>query len=161
MYAIGQAAERTGIKATTIRFYEEEGLLAPPARTASGRRLYSDAEVRRLTFIRHGRALGFELDDIRSLLDLVDHPDDACDDANQIARRHLADVEQRLAQLAALKIELSRLVRSCVGGKAAQCRVIEALADHAQCKSDHDSPQPKPRSRKKAQGRRRRRTARK
>ena len=131
MYPIGQAAERTGIKATTIRFYEQEGLLAAPARTASGRRLYSDAEVRRLAFIRHGRALGFELDDIRSLLDLVDHPNQACGDATRIARRHLTEVEQRLAQLSALKMELSRIVRSCAGGKAAQCRVIEALADHA------------------------------
>lgn len=154
MYAIGQAAERTGIKATTIRFYEEEGLLAPPARTASGRRLYSDTEVRRLTFIRHGRALGFELGDIRSLLNLVDHPDEDCVDANRIARRHLADVEQRLTQLAALKKELSRLVRSCVGGKSAQCRVIEALADHAHCEADHAAPSPQPRTTHKTPTRR-------
>lgn len=143
MYPIGQAAERTGVKATTIRFYEQEGLLAAPARTAGGRRLYSDSEVRRLAFIRHGRALGFELADIRSLLDLVDHPNQACDDATRIARRHLAEVEQRLAQLSALKTELSRIVRSCAGGKAAQCRVIEALADHAHCETEHGAERAK------------------
>lgn len=143
MYPIGQAAERTGIKATTIRFYEQEGLLAAPARTASGRRLYSNADVQRLAFVRHGRALGFELDDIRSLLDLADHPDHACDDANSIARRHLAEVEQRLTQLAALKVELSRIVRSCAGGKAAQCRVIEALADHTHCATEHGAERAK------------------
>mgnify|MGYP003385870205 CR=1 FL=1 len=137
MHAIGQAAKRTGIKVSTIRYYEQEGLLAAPPRTASGRRLYSDADVRRLAFIRHARALGFELGDIRSLLDLSDHPNRSCEDADRIARKHLREVKERLAQLLALKAELSRIVTSCAGGMAAQCHVIEALADHAQCRADH------------------------
>jgi DNA-binding transcriptional MerR regulator len=150
VYAIGQASARTGVKIPTIRFYEQEGLLASPPRTEGGRRSYSDADVNRLTFIRHARALGFELDDIRSLLDLSDHPDRSCADADLIARKHLVEVEERLAQLSALKVELSRIVRSCAGGKAAQCRVIEALADHAHCGTDHASSHVKPRAKKKA-----------
>ena len=149
MQTIGQAAKRTGLKIPTIRFYEQEGLVHAPARTGSGRRLYSDSDVRRLAFVKHARTLGFELEDIRSLLDLSDHPDRSCDDANDIARRHLADVEQRLAQLQALKHELTRIVKSCSGGKkAAQCRVIEALDDHAHCTADH--AQPSTRARRKA-----------
>lgn len=124
---IGQASKATGIKVPTIRFYEQEGLLKVPPRTASGRRLYSDDDVQRLTFIRHARTLGFEIADIRSLLDLADHPDRPCDQADEIAARHLEAVESRLRQLEALKAELSRIVTLCGGGVAGQCRVIEAL----------------------------------
>lgn len=126
-HTIGQASKATGIKVPTIRFYEQEGLLRAPPRTASGRRLYSDDDVQRLTFIRHARTLGFEIADIRSLLDLADHPDRPCDQADEIAARHLEGVEARLRQLTALKSELSRIVASCDGGVASQCRVIEAL----------------------------------
>lgn len=126
---IGDAARDTGLKPPTIRFYEQEGLLAAPARTPSGRRLYTAADLRRLSFIRHARTLGFELDDIRSLLDLTDHPERSCADADRIARAHLDAIEARIARLQALQAELSRIVKSCAGGKAAaQCRVIEALA---------------------------------
>ena len=130
MYSIGDVAKATGIKVPTIRFYEQEGLLPAPARTASGRRVYSDVEVRRVMFIRHARALGFELDDIRSLLDLSDKPDRPCDEADAIASRHLKEVEDRLRQLEALRSELTRIVRSCGGARVAgECRVIEALAN--------------------------------
>lgn len=149
MHAIGEAAKRTGVKVPTIRFYEQEGLLPAPPRTGSGRRLYSDDDVRRLAFIRHARALGFDLDDIRSLLDLSDHPDRSCDDADRIARKHLTEVEARLAQLKALKAELSRIVVSCAGGRAAQCRVIESLAEHAHCGGEHEAPKAKPPARRK------------
>lgn len=127
MHTIGQAAKATGIKVTTIRFYEGEGLLPAPPRTESGRRLYSDVDVERLLFVRHARTLGFELADIRSLLDLSDHPDRPCHEADQIARQHLAGVEDRLRQLGALKVELSRMIEACAGGAVGQCRVIEAL----------------------------------
>ncbi len=141
MHSIGQVACATGVKVPTIRFYEQEGLLPAPARTESGRRLYSDADVRRLAFIRRARSLDLELDDVRSLLDLTDHPKRTCAEADAIARRHLGEVEQRLAQLLALKQELTRIVRSCSGGKSAgECRVIEALAGHASCKSEQSRP---------------------
>ena len=140
MQAIGQAAKRTGLKIPTIRFYEQEGLIGAPERTQSGRRLYSDADLRRLSFIRHARALGFELSDIRSLLDLSDHPNRPCEEADHIARRHLDDVDARIAQLRALKRELKRIATPCEAGAAGQCRVIEALADHSACEGDHARP---------------------
>jgi DNA-binding transcriptional MerR regulator len=137
MLAIGAVAKRTGLKIPTIRFYEQEGLLPAPDRTGSGRRLYADADVRRLSFIRHARALGFELDDIRSLLDLADDPDRPCAEADRIARAHLLTVETRIGQLKALQRELTRIVKSCAGGVAAECRVIDALGDHGGCAHDH------------------------
>jgi DNA-binding transcriptional MerR regulator len=144
MRAIGAVAKQTGLKIPTIRFYEQEGLIRAPERTDSGRRLYADADVRRLSFIRHARALGFELDDIRSLLDLADDPDRPCDEADRIARAHLVVVEARIAQLKGLQRELNRIVRSCAGGVAADCRVIDALADHDACTREHAAITPKP-----------------
>ena len=98
---IGRLSAETGVKIPTIRFYEKIGLLAPPPRTTSDRRLYDDAASGRLAFIRHARQLGFDLEAIRSLLDLSDQPDRPCADANAIAARHLADVEAKIAQLEA------------------------------------------------------------
>lgn len=153
MQAIGAVAKRTGLKVPTIRFYEQEGLISPLERTGSGRRLYRDADVRRLSFIRHARTLGFELDDIRSLLDLSDHPQRPCDEADRIARRHLAEVDLRIEQLSALKKELARIVRSCAGGRASECQVIEALADHAHCDGEHEAKRSKPKARAQAKRR--------
>ena len=137
MLTIGAVAKRTGLKIPTIRFYELEGLVAAPPRTESGRRLYADSQVRRLGFIRHARSLGFDLDDIRSLLDLADHPERPCDDADQIATKNLTAVRQRLEQLRALEVELIRMIDACGGGQAGECRIIESLGDHALCAHEH------------------------
>ena len=102
---IGEAARQSGVKVPTIRYYEGIGLLPTPSRTEANRRLYSAAGLRRLAFIRHARELGFEVDAIRTLLSLQDTPDQPCAAADQIARARLADVEQRIASLTALKAE--------------------------------------------------------
>jgi DNA-binding transcriptional MerR regulator len=129
--SIGKLAAATGVKIPTIRFYEEIGLLPAPPRTASDRRMYNDAAERRLSFIRHARHLGFDLDSIRSLLGLSDHPDHSCTEAKAIAERHLAEVGQKIAQLRALQGELSRMTAECAGGRVSACKVIEALHDHS------------------------------
>jgi DNA-binding transcriptional MerR regulator len=135
MLTIGAVAKRTGIKIPTIRFYEEEGLLPAPPRTESGRRLYRDREVRRLAFIRHARQLGFELPQIRDLLDLADHPERPCGHADAIAAANLVAVQARLKQLRALEKELKRMIAACSHGTAADCRIIEVLSDHALCEA--------------------------
>lgn len=154
MPAIGEVARRTGLKIPTIRFYEAEGLIDPPDRSLGGRRLYSESDVRRLAFVRHARTLGFELADIRSLLELSASPDRPCAHADEIAKAHLIEVEARIEQLEALRRELARIVRSCAGGRAATCRVIEALADHASCEHEHEPARPKQTRKKKAVRRR-------
>lgn len=130
---IGKLSAATGVKVPTIRFYEQIGLLPAAPRTASDRRLYDDAALRRLSFIRHARQLGFDLDSIRSLLDLSDHPDRPCGEANAIAERHLAEVTEKIARLQALKTELSRMTAECAGGQVSACKVIEVLHDHELC----------------------------
>lgn len=126
--SIGQLAKATAVKIPTIRFYEEIGLLPSPARTASDRRVYAAGTVQRLSFIRHARQLGFPTEAIRTLLDLSDHPERPCEDANVIARDQLTAVDAKIGQLNALRNELAHMLETDCRGAAAQCRVIEALA---------------------------------
>ena len=136
--SIGALAKATDVKVTTIRFYEQIGLMKEAPRTASDRRLYDGAATRRLAFIRHARQLGFEIDDIRALLALSDEPDRPCTEVNRIAERQLAAVETRIAGLQALHAELTRIqAASCSGGRISDCRVIEALGNHAHCDGLH------------------------
>ena len=121
MLTIGSLAKKTGTKVQTIRYYEQIGLMPEPGRTEGGQRRYGDAELDRLSFIRHSRQLGFSLDAIRELLELSDHPEKSCDEADAIARRQLRQVEQRMARLEALRTELKRMVRECSGGRSADC----------------------------------------
>ncbi|MCP8940394.1 helix-turn-helix domain-containing protein [Alsobacter sp. SYSU M60028] len=128
-FPIGEVARRSGVKPPTIRYYEEIGLLPAPPRTEGNRRVYDDADLRRLAFIRHARELGFEVEAIRTLLSLQDHPDQSCAAADTIARARLAEVDERIAKLLALKGELQRMVETCATGRVADCRVIETLSD--------------------------------
>ncbi len=139
MLTIGMLARKTGTKVQTIRYYEQIGLMPEPGRTAGGQRRFDEADVDRLSFIRHARQLGFSLDAIRELLELSDHPDRPCKEANAIASRHLREVERRIARLEALRTELSRMVRLCRGGRVADCRVLQVLRDHSECLTDHEA----------------------
>lgn len=131
--AIGDLARQSSVKIPTIRFYEVRGLLPTPARTEGNRRTYGMADVRRLRFIRHARQLGFEVEAIRTLLDLADHPDRPCDEADAIARRHLADIDDRITRLNGLRAEVQSMIDQCARGQVSDCRVIEVLADHDEC----------------------------
>ena len=127
---IGDLARRTGTKVNTIRFYEELGLLPKAVRTAAGRRTYGEDGVRRLAFIRHARRLGFSTAEIRSLLDLTDHPEQDCAKATVIAEGHLSDVRGRIKQLRTLQRELEHMVSECGSGRSvADCRILEALGE--------------------------------
>lgn len=71
-YQIGDVAERVGLSLRTIRYYEEVGLVVPPERTSGGFRLYTDADIERLTMVRELKPLGFSLDEVREILDLIE-----------------------------------------------------------------------------------------
>ena len=137
MLSIGEVSRRTSVKVPTIRYYEQVGLMPCPPRTEGKQRRYSAAEVSRLNFIRHARELGFEVEAIRELLALSERPDQSCVEADRIARRHMIEVERRIAQLTALRTELQRMVDECSHGHVGECRVIQVLADHAQCEHEH------------------------
>lgn len=130
MLMIGDLAKRTGTKVNTVRFYEEIGLMPKAARTDAGRRTYGEPDLQRLSFIRHGRELGFSVDEIRSLISLSADPDRSCAEVGAIAQRHLISVEQRIARLEQLRVELRRATQACDGGRIADCRIIEAISEH-------------------------------
>ncbi|WP_119392923.1 MerR family transcriptional regulator [Taklimakanibacter lacteus] len=134
---IGRLAEATATKVQTIRYYETIGLLTPFTRTEGGHRLYDRKDQKRLTFIRHARELGFPIEAIRELLSLSDNPQTSCERADDIARRRLDEVEQRLTRLKALQKELKRMVAECGHGRVCDCRVIEVLSDHRLCQASH------------------------
>lgn len=137
---IGELARQTAVKVPTIRFYEQIGLLPAPPRTEGNQRRYGKGEVDRLNFIRHSRDLGFEIDDIRELLAMSAEPQASCHQADSIARNHLGEIDRRIAGLQALRGELTRMIDECGHGRICDCRIIEALADHSLCKTDHRRP---------------------
>lgn len=129
--SISGLARRTRTKATTVRWYEEVGLLPPAARTEGGHRVYGEAHLARLDFIRHAREFGFPLDAVRELLALAARPDGAsCEAAHGIACARLAEVEEKLRRLEVLRAELARMVENGCRGAPADCRILHTLADH-------------------------------
>lgn len=135
--AIGKLAAIAATKVQTIRYYEEIGLIRPFSRTEGGHRIYGPEDAKRLKFIRHGRELGFGIDEIRQLLVLADDPKTSCSAADAIARAQLEQVEIRLEKLKALRKELLRMVGECGHGRVSHCRVIEVLHDHRHCTDNH------------------------
>jgi MerR family copper efflux transcriptional regulator len=128
MLTIGQVAKRAGVGVETIRFYEREGLLAVPARLASGYRQYEPAAVDRVMFLRRAQRLGFTLKDAKELLALRDDPDAGRADVREKATEKLADIDARIADLQGMRGELGRLVAACHGdGPAVGCPIVAAI----------------------------------
>lgn len=138
MLSIGQLSAKTGVKVPTIRYYESIGIIGPVGRSAGNQRRYGQAELDRLRFVRHARDLGFGLDAISVLTSLQDTPDRPCAEAGEIAQGQLADIRRKIQQLTALEAELSRIAGGCNGtGNIGNCYVLDALAHHTLCSSDH------------------------
>jgi MerR family mercuric resistance operon transcriptional regulator len=125
---IGQLAERTGVNIETIRYYERVRLLPSPPRTKGRHRIYDERHHQRLSFIRRSRELGFPLDDIRTLLALVDEGNLDCCVAKDIALGHLADVRGKISSLRRLERALKDMTDACRPGKQSSCPIIEALS---------------------------------
>jgi len=125
--SIGELGRRTETKVETIRYYERIGLLAAPARTEGNYRAYGEAELNRLSFIRRARDLGFSIEQVRDLLALSDRRDQSCATVDELTRAHLAEVERKIADLEALRRELSALLSQCRQGTVSECLIIEAL----------------------------------
>lgn len=126
MFAIGEAARQSGVGIETIRYYEREGIIPPPGRTASGRRVYSQEEVSLLRFIRTCRDLGFAIADIRQLMELCGETAPSCAHAESVGRKQLQAVRERMAELARIEAALEELLMSCEGNTAA-CPMLAEL----------------------------------
>lgn len=126
--AIGTLSKRTGCKIETIRYYERAGLIPHPLRSPGGYRLYGTAQLKRLTFIRRARALGFSIEEVRALLNLADHRRRPCTEARAIAAAHLSDVRAKIADLKMMELVLRRTVARCTRRGGSHCPLIEALS---------------------------------
>lgn len=124
---ISDAAASSGCHLETIRYYERVGLLPEPERARNRYRQYTDADVERLRFITRGRDLGFSLEEIRSLLRLAQDPDLSCGEVDQLARQHLGDIRNRVADLQRMASELERTIGACHGGERGTCTILETL----------------------------------
>ena len=126
---IGQVAKQAGLGVETVRYYEREGLIPPPPRSASGYRHYPAESVRRLHFIRHAKALGFSLADIRELLDLRADPRASSEPIRDIAAAKLVEIREKIAALERMQQTLEQLVDECPGHvPTTECPILDALA---------------------------------
>jgi MerR family mercuric resistance operon transcriptional regulator len=124
---IGELSKRSGVNIETIRYYERISMLPKPPRTASGRRIYGEAELRLLTFIRRARELGFSLDEIRALLRLGAPKTATCAEVKKIAARHLEAIRAKMADLAKLERLLAKTITRCSGTRVPGCPVLDIL----------------------------------
>jgi len=127
MRRIGQLARETGCRIETIRYYERIGVLTPAARAANNYRLYNDTHRRRLLFVRRMRHLGFSLDEVRTLLRLIDGGSYTCAEVQALGQAHLDAVRTRLADLRRVEGALADLVGGCTGAENPDCSMLEAL----------------------------------
>ncbi len=128
-YSIGALSRLSGVNIETIRYYERVELLPAPARGTNGYRRYDHSAAGRLAFVRRGRELGFTVDEIRRLLELADHPDRPCADADEMVVEHLEDIEGKIRDLQRMRTALRELAR-CAGETAAHCRLVQTLCPH-------------------------------
>lgn len=128
---IGELSRRSGVNIETIRYFEKVGLIAVPPRTQGGHRVYDEAQVRALGFIRRARELGFAPADVRAMLDLGGPADAPCARVRDIAAHHLDRVRAKMRDLAALEALLASTIERCSGGAASDCAVIDMIEDAA------------------------------
>lgn len=130
---IGELASASSTAVETIRYYEREGLLPAPARSEGNFRLYQEAHLERLQFIRYCRSLDMSLDEVRALLVVKDDPASDCGDVNALLDEHIGHVARRIKELRSLEKQLRDLRQRCsVARPARQCGILAGLDEAAQ-----------------------------
>jgi Cu(I)-responsive transcriptional regulator len=126
--SIGEAARRSGVSARMVRHYESLGLLPAVARTESGYRQYTEADIHSLRFVKRARDLGFSMAEITELVGLWHNRRRTSASVKRIAEQHLAELEQRIAAMQAMRATLAHLVHCCHGDARPDCPILEDLA---------------------------------
>lgn len=140
---IGELARQAGVDVQTVRYYEREGLLEAPARTASGYRAYGPQHLERLNFVRHCRSLDMSLAEIGKLIELSADARVSCEQVDELVRGHLERVRAKRAALEALEAQLATLSAQCASGhRIADCRILGELihAAHGEACACHPEP---------------------
>jgi Cu(I)-responsive transcriptional regulator len=124
---IGEVAERSGIPPKTIRYYEDIGLVRPK-RSGNGYRAFREADLHKLAFLGRARALGFSIEDCRTLLSLYEDESRESAQVKAIAAEHLTAIDQKIDQLQAMRGTLSHLINTCHGDHRPDCPILDDLA---------------------------------
>lgn len=128
LHNIGEAADLSGVSAKMIRHYESIGLIPEASRTFAGYRLYNDADVHRLRFIRRARNLGFSIKQIETLLGLWDDRSRSSGDVKRLAKQHADELEAKILEMQAMQKTLQQLARRCHGDNRPDCPILDDLA---------------------------------
>ena len=124
---IGEAARASGVSAKTIRYYEAAGLIATAGRTGGGYRVYTQADVHMLRFIKRARDLGFSIDRIRRLLDLWQNKSRASRDVKRLAVDHIADIAAKIIAMSTMRDAVQELADKCEGDDRPECPILRDL----------------------------------
>lgn len=124
---IGTVAERSGLPAKTIRYYEDIGLVTT-ARDANGYRHFRERDIHKLTFLARARSLGFTIENCRALLALYEDNSRASADVKELAQQHLLEIDRKIAELNSMRSTLGDLVMRCHGDDRPDCPILEDLA---------------------------------
>ncbi|MHC4839418.1 MAG: heavy metal-responsive transcriptional regulator [Planctomycetota bacterium] len=125
---VGKLAKEAGINLETVRFYEREKLLPRPERTSGGHRIYTEDDIARLKFIQSAKFVGFTLKEIRTLMRVREtEPDGECEDAMDLARAKLDEIEKRIQHLHNMRESLHKFVHSCPDKGRGHCTVMNGI----------------------------------
>ncbi len=126
-FGIGELSRETGVNIETIRYYERIGIMPEPGRTAGGNRSFGDNHLKRLSFIKRSRELGFSIEEIRALLEMVDRDDICCSDVHDLAVFHINTIRKKISDLKRLEKVLKNMASECSQGNTPDCPIIDAL----------------------------------
>lgn len=127
-FTIGELSKRTGVNIETIRYYEKIGIMPNPPRSSGGYRMYSTPHLKRLSFVRRSRELGFSQPEVRKLLNLVDEHSYTCGEVQEMTTKHLSTVKDKIKDLRKLEKALANMVSECEGGDIPDCPIVDILS---------------------------------
>lgn len=127
-YLIGEVSRKTDVHIETIRYYERIGIMPVPRRSVGKQRLYDEAQIKRLNFIKRSRELGFSLNEIRSLMALNDDDKLTCSEVHSLTIDHLKHVRGKIARLRDIQTTLENMAEQCSRGNVPECPIIETLS---------------------------------
>ncbi len=127
-FTIGKLSSITNVNIETIRYYEKKNILPSPPRTQSGYRIYSQEHVQRLIFIRKSRELGFSINEIRTLLNMIDGNNLTCAQVKKITLRHIDEIHRKIKDLQKFAHDLEIIASKCKGDNTPDCSIIDALS---------------------------------
>jgi len=131
-YSIGQLAKASHIPASTLRYYEKEGLLSPLGRSDGNYRVYGNESLKQLRFIKAAQSAGFTLNDINTLMGIRDGRTSPCGEVKELIEQRLGDLQRKLDELHHAEEVLASFVKICDTSDSAEpCRVLDRLSQSA------------------------------